>query len=119
VVRKLEAWQICQLLPKRARAKPSRATVKKVYSSAQLALKKHVIEELKEFRIKATAVRVQKLDTPLHAKGEAWKTPRQSLEYYWSGRRVRDGQKQIGVLKAETDLDGNLLPRRTRVIYSS
>jgi hypothetical protein len=119
VVRKLEAWQISQLLPKRARAKPSRAIVKKVYSNAQRDLKKHVIEKLKEFRIKATAVRVQKLDTPLHAEGEAWKTPRRSLEYYWSGRRVRDGQIQVRVLKAETDLDGNLLPRRTRVIYSS
>jgi hypothetical protein len=119
VVRKLEAWQICQLLPKRARATPSRTTVKKVFSSAQLALKKHVIEELKEFRIKATAVRVQKLDTPLHAEGEGRKAPRQSLEYYWSGQRVRDGQKQIRVLKAETDLEGNLVPRRTRVIYSS
>lgn len=119
VVRKLEAWQIRQLLPKRARAAPSRATVKKVYDSAQLALKKHVIEELKEFRIKPTTVRVQKVDMPLHAEGETWKAPRQSLEYYWSGRRVRDGQKQIRVLRAETDLDGNLLPHRTAVIYSS
>jgi hypothetical protein len=119
VVRKLEAWQIRQLLPKRARATPSRATVKKVYSDAQLELKKHVIEELKEFRIKPTTVRVQKVEIPVHAEGEARKAPRQSLEYYWSGRRVRDGQKQIRVLKAETDLDGNLLPHRTAVIYSS
>ncbi len=119
VVRKLEAWQICQLLPKRARATPSRTTVKKVYDTAKLELKKHVIEELKEFRIKPTTVRVQKLSTPLHAAGEARKAPRQSLEYHWSGQRVRDGQKQICVLKAETDLDGNLLPRRTRVIHSS
>jgi len=119
VVRKLEAWQICQLLPKRAGATPSPATVKQVYSSAQLALKKDVMKELKEFRIKPTSVRVQKVDMPLHAEGEARKAPRQSLEYYWSGRRGRAGQEQIRVLKAETDLDGNLLPNRTAVIYSS
>jgi Peptidase family C25 len=119
VVRKLEALQIRQLLPKRARATPSRAMAKKVFTSAQLALNKHVIKELKEFRIKPTAVRVQKVDTPLHGEGEARKAPRQSLEYHWSGRQVRDGQKQIRVLKAETDLDGNLLPQSTTVIYSS
>lgn len=119
VVRKLEAWQICQLLPKRARATPSRATVKKVYTSAELDLKEHVIKELKEFKIKPTTVRVQKVGMPLHAEDKAWKSRRQTLEYYWSGRRVRDGQKQIRVLKAETDLQGNLLPRRTAVIYSS
>jgi hypothetical protein len=119
MVRKLEAWQICQLLPKRARAMPSRGTLKKVYTNAQLALKKQVIEELKEFRIKPTSVRVQKVDMPLHVEGEARKAPRQSLEYYWSGHRDRNGQKQIRVLKTETDLDGNLLPNRTAVIYSS
>jgi hypothetical protein len=117
VVRKLEAWQIRQLLPKRTPA--SRAMANKVFTSALSALRKHVIKELKEFRIKPTAVRVQKVNTPLHAEGEARKAPRQTLEYYWSGRRHRDGQKQIRVLKAETDLDGNLLPQRTTVIYSS
>lgn len=119
VVRKLEALQICQLVPKRERAKRSPETVKKVYNSAKLALKKHVLEELNEFRIKPTNVRMQKVDMPLHAEGETRKTPRQSLEYYWSGRRVRDGHKQIRVLKAETDLDGNLLPHKTAVIYST
>jgi hypothetical protein len=120
VVRKLEAWQIRQLLPKRERATPAeQAMAKKVFTSALGALRKHVIKELKEFRIKPIAVRVQKVDTPLHAEGEARKAPRQSLEYYWSGRRVRDGHKQIRVLKVETDLKGNLVPHRTAVIYSS
>jgi hypothetical protein len=120
VVRRLEAWQIRQLFPKREPATPaSRAMAKKVFTSARSELRKNVIKELKEFRIKPTAVRVQKLDMPLHAEGEARKPPRQSLEYYWSGRRVRDGHKQIRVLKAETDLKGNLVPDSTTVIYSS
>ena len=42
---------------------------------------------------------------------------RQSLQYYWSERRVHSGHEQIRLLKAETDRKGNLW--RTSVIHSS
>jgi hypothetical protein len=119
----LMAKQIRRLLPKRAPAMPAAwAMAKKVFTSVRSALAKNVIKELKEFRIKATAVRVEKLDTSLRALGEGRSVTggihrRQSLEYYWSGQRVRDGHKQILLLKAETDRKGNLC--RRAVIHSS
>ena len=55
-------------------------------------------EKLKKFKIKPTAVRVKRVDAPAPDSPE----PRQSLEFYWSGKRNRGGQKQFCVLKAET-----------------
>jgi len=120
VVRKLEGWQLHQLLPKRQPIAPaSPGKVKKVFSSAVNSLQKHVVKQLKEFRIKPTVVQVQKVDTPLSVGTKTRKATRQSLEYSWSGRRIRHGHQEIRVLKAETDLDGNLVPDSTAVFCSS
>jgi hypothetical protein len=79
------------------------------------------IKELSKFGFKPTAVRVEKLDTPLHDPrkargGSKVIRKRQSLGYYWGGKRVSAaGHKQIRVLKAETDPDGKLW--RRSVIY--
>ena len=44
---------------------------------------------------------------------------RQSLEFYWSGKRKRGGQKQFCLLKAETDRKGRLVPGKTALTYTS
>jgi Peptidase family C25 len=114
VVRQRLANGLRTLLPERRPVPTAKSGMaKKVFNRAHSTLGKGVIKELTKFRIKPAAARVEKLDTSLDAPGGS----RQSLEYYWSGRRDRDGQKQICVLKAETDLEGNLC--RTAVLHSS
>ena len=76
---------------------------------------KHDIEKLKEFDIDPTIVRVKSVDAPMPDSTET----RQSLEFYWSGKRDRGGQKQVCVLKAETDRKGKLVPGKAAVMYSS
>jgi hypothetical protein len=117
------AEQVCKLLPIRTPAtRVAPAMAKKVFNSARRALWKADIKELEKFGIKPTAARVEKLVTPLHIEGEARSGPgiiqnRQSLEYYWGGKRVRDRHTQTCLIKAETDLKSNVY--RTAVAYSS
>jgi Peptidase family C25 len=112
VVHVRRAREIRKLLPKRAPATPrDRARAKDVFNSAQRALGKHVSKELAKFEIKPAAARVAKLETRLGIQN------RQSLDYYWGGRRFRGKQTQSCVMRAETDLEGNLY--RAYVGYSS
>jgi Peptidase family C25 len=112
VVHARRAREIRKLLPKRAPATlADRARAKDVFNSAQSALGKHMIKELAKFEIKPAAARVAKLETRLGIQN------RQSLEYYWAGKRVGDEQTQTCLMRAETDLDGNLY--RTYVGYST
>jgi hypothetical protein len=67
-----------------------------------------------------TAVRVQRVDTRFPDSTETARGPikrRQSLEYYWSGKRKRGGDKQLCLLRVETDLQSR--PWRTSVMYTS
>ena len=72
-------------------------------------------EKLKQFKIKPTPVQVKRVDAPLPDSSET----RQSLEYYWTGKRTRGGKRQFCVLKAETDRNGQLVEGRTAVTYTS
>ena len=128
IVRANMAGQIRDLLPTRAAAPaPARARAAKVFAAAQATLERAVSEGLRAFRIRPAAVRVEKLDTPLQTPVPARPEParvqatairnRQSLEYYWTGRRVLDRHKQVRLVKVETDSKGNLL--RTSVVHSS
>jgi hypothetical protein len=94
-----------------------KAMAKDVFIKAQnqKEISKGDIEKLKQFKIKPTAARVKRVDAPTPDSPE----PRQSLEFYWSGKRNRGGQMQVCVLKAETDLKGKLVPGSTAVLYSS
>jgi hypothetical protein len=123
VVLSRRAEQVCKLLPKRARATPAqRSMAKDVFKRARRTFWKDDIKELKQFRIKSAVVCVEKVYTPLHIEPEARSNlgaipNRQSLQFYWGGKRLRDGQTQICLITAETDLKGNVL--RTSVGYSS
>lgn len=123
VARAHMAAQIRELLPVRSRAKPAAsAMAKKVFNKATSSSAKGFMTGPKEFRTKPAAARVEKLNTVLPVPTAARKRPgfirsRQSLQYYWSERHVRDGHKRIRLLKAETDQEGNLW--RTSVIHSS
>jgi hypothetical protein len=94
----------------------------KVFIRARSSTANGFIKGSKEFRCKPIAARVEKLNTTLRVPVAGRNRPGvirswQSLQYYWSERRVRDGHKQIRLLKAQTDQKGNLW--RTSVIYSS
>jgi hypothetical protein len=115
------------LLPKRERATSAkRARAKKLFPRVKEVAKEAKaidIRSFKQFALKPSAVHVEKVETLLRAKGDAKKgkiKSRQSLQYYWSGRRVnkRDGQEQICMLKAETDPKTGKL-WRVEVIHSS
>jgi hypothetical protein len=114
VVRQRLAHGLRTLLPERRPISlAKRSIAKKVFEQAHSTLGRNVRKELAKFKMKPSAARVEKLRMALEAPGEA----RQSLEYYWRGRHDRGGQKQVCVLKAETDLNGNLC--RTAVLHSS
>jgi hypothetical protein len=121
--RQLASWQVRKMLPTRQHATPeAQAMAKKVFTRAGSMLTKDLIKELKAYGIKPNTARVEKLVTRIHAPREARVGPaftrsRQSLQYYWSGRRNHDGHEQIRVLKAETDLKGNVW--RASVSYNS
>jgi len=117
------AEQICKLLPRRTHATSAQRTMaKKVFKRAQRAFWKDDVIKLKQFRIKSAVVCVEKVNTPLYIAPETRTNlgaipNRQSLQFYWGGKRLRDGQTQICLITAETDLKGNVL--RTSVGYSS
>jgi hypothetical protein len=116
------AAQIRELLPVRSPATPASARAKKVFNKATSSSAKGFTKGPKEFRTKPGAARVEKVHTVLPVPSAARKRPgfirsRQSLQYYWSERHVRDGHKRIRLLKVETDQEGNLW--RTSVIHSS
>jgi hypothetical protein len=125
IVRARMAEQMREMLPVRTAAggaAKGRAT--KVFEAARAALK----EDPRAFGIRPKAVRVERLETRLPApRASAGRGlppastrpagERQSIEYYWSGRRVQDGHKQIRLVKVETDLKGNVL--RIAVVHSS
>lgn len=121
--RQLAGWQVRQMLPTRQHATPAaQAMAKKVFARAGSMLTKDVKKELKAYGIKPDIARVEKLVTNIHAPrearaGSAFTRSRHSLQYYWSGHCIRDGHEQIRVLKAETDLKGNVW--RTSVSYNS
>jgi hypothetical protein len=128
IVRAQMADQIRGMLPTRTSGKRAAvAKAKKVFAAAKALIDKSVVERFKEFRISSTKVRVEELSTLLRTpsvvagRRARVKAPavqsRQSLEYYWSGRRILDNHKQIRLIKVETDSKGNVL--RTAVIHSS
>jgi hypothetical protein len=90
-----------------------------VFTKAQEEILKNKIDIqklIKTFKFKATSVQVKKVDAPLPGSQEK----RQSLEFYWRGKRYRDdGHNQFCLLKAETDRKGKLVPGRTAVLYTS
>jgi hypothetical protein len=84
--------------------------------------------DLKAFGIRPQKARVVNVETMLPAPLAAFKrgvsrvlakrdTVRQSLEYYWSGRRILDGHKQVRLIKVETDKAGNVL--QSTILHSS
>lgn len=82
------------------------------------------INKLKGFSIDRKAVRVQRVDTefpdsPATAKDATAIKKRQSLEYYWSGKRDRgEGtDKQLCLLRVETDRKGR--PWRASMMSTS
>jgi hypothetical protein len=85
-----------------------------VYSRAQKKVPKDDIVKLKDFGIDPAVVQVKKLEAPVPGS-----PCRQSLQFYWGGRRLRGRQKQFCVLRTETDLKGQLVPGSTKVVYTS
>ncbi len=109
---------IRECLPIRLDGQPEdKKMAKEVFKSAkeEIAKTKQGVKNLSKFGIKATAVQVKRVDAPLPKSSGM----RQSLEYYWRGKRDRGGQTQFCVLKAETDRDGKLVPGSTMLTYSS
>jgi hypothetical protein len=129
VVRAQLGDQIRGLLPTRTSATRSAvARARQVFRAAEAALGAGLVKSIKSFGVRPSSVRVHKLDTPLQGPvaaaglkrgGRRRKTARsrQSIEYYWSGRRVRNGHREIRLVKVETDLKGNVL--RTSLVHSS
>jgi hypothetical protein len=112
VIHVRRANEIHKLLPRRTRFRPAApAVAKAVFDSARKALGKHVMNEVAKFEIKPDAARVARLETRLGIEN------RQSLEYYWDGKRIGDEQTRTCLMRAETDLEGKLY--RTYVGYSS
>jgi hypothetical protein len=119
------ADQIREVLPVRAAAgRAAVARAPKVFEAALAVFK----EDAQEFGLRAKPARIDQLDTRLPgppaaarrglALGKAQPAgDRQSIEYYWSGRRVQEGLKQIRLIKVETDPKGNVL--RSAVFHSS
>lgn len=115
------------MLPERAPARGAALTrSSQVFAAARAALK----EDPKAFGIQAKRARVVVVATRLPAiagAGPAGRAraaaaapspgARRSLEYYWSGRRMKDGHKQIRLVKVETDAAGRVV--RTAVVHSS
>jgi hypothetical protein len=110
---------------------PARAESRRV-STARSAKVFEVVRDLMQgdeaaFGMKAPAARVHKVSAPLPAPpatarrrlelaGAPAVKERESFEYYWSGRRERNGYREIRLVKVETDAEGNVL--RSRVVHS-
>jgi hypothetical protein len=105
-----------ECLPTRSDATSEYKTMAEdVFNRAKKKVSKDDKEKLETFKIRPTTVHVKKVDAPLPDSTET----RQSLEFYWRGKRDRGGHNQFCVLKAETDLKGKLVPGSTAVLYTS
>jgi hypothetical protein len=109
---------IRKLLPTRSRATyEEEAKASEVYASD---VAKDAMKNLRGFAFEPEAVRVQRVATQFRDSQETTRGPiqrRQSLEYYWSGRRVRGEHNQLCLLRVETDLEGK--PWRASVMHTS
>ena len=119
VARRRLAYGLRNLLPKRESVTSAkRESARKLFTRLKNATAKDT-RIFKKFKIKPSTVYVEKLYTPLRDAKKAAIKSRQSLQYYWSGERLSsDGQKQICLVKAETDPKTGKL-RRTELIRSS
>jgi len=125
MVRAQMGHQIRELLPVRSAAPPAAvARASKVFAAVSAQVKGP-----KDFGIKASSLRADELETKIPAApamagrritrvaAAPSNRNRKSIEYYWSGRRFQKGQKQVRMVKVETDPKGNVL--RTLVLHSS
>jgi hypothetical protein len=109
-----------KLFPKRSSAKAEEvAKATDVYASK---IAQDVVKKLSGFTIDAKAVRVQRVKTkfpnsPATTTDSSEIKRRQSLEYHWCGKRDGPGQKQLCLLRVETDRDGR--PCRASVTYTA
>ena len=118
------AEQMREVLPDRSRADGAAiARSAKVFKAARALLG----EDAKRFGLKPRQARVDKLETKLPRILVAPKRSRaiasarsigtkRSIEYYWSGRRIVEGHKQIRLVKVETDTAGNVI--RSSVVHA-
>jgi hypothetical protein len=118
VARRRLAYGLRKLLPERkCVTSAKRASAGKLFTRLLRNATK-----FKKFKIKPSSVYVERVYTPLHGPMDPKNAPiksRESLQYYWSGERFcTDKQKQICLLKAETDPKTGKL-RRTELIHSS
>jgi peptidase C25-like protein len=119
------AEQLREVLPDRLPAGSAAiARSAKVFEAARALLG----DDTKTFGLKPRQARVDKLETTLPRPLAARKGsravanarnvgPKQSIEYYWSGRRILKGHKQIRLVKVETDTAGNVI--RSSVLHAS
>jgi hypothetical protein len=119
------AEQLREVLPDRLPAGSAAiARSAKVFEAARALLG----DDTKTFGLKPRQARVDKLETTLPRPLAARKGsravanarnvgPKQSIEYYWSGRRILEGHKQIRLVKVETDTAGNVI--RSSVLHAS
>ena len=119
------AEQMREVLPNRSPA--GSAAIErsaKVFEAARALLG----EDAKTFGLNVRQARVDKLETKLPRSLMALKGGRavasarnvvtkQSIEYYWSSRRILEGHKQIRLVKVETDTVGNVI--RSSVVHAS
>ena len=124
-LREQMAEQMTEVLPDRSPAGGTAvARSAKVFEAARALLGK----DAKTFGLKPRQARVDKLETKLPRPLMALKGGRavasarnvvtkQSIEYYWSGRRILEGHKQIRLVKVETDTAGNVV--RSSVFHAS
>jgi len=122
VARAHMAAQIRELLPVRSHTTPTAAAMARVFKRARSSIGNGFVKGSKKFATRATAGRVERLKTALRVPMAARKRrgiirSRESLQYYWSERRIHRGHEQIRLLKAETDQKGTVW--RTSVVHSS
>jgi hypothetical protein len=114
VARELIAAGVRGLLPTRSQSPATddeKGMAPQVYASD---IAQDAIKNIKEFTIDPADFQVQKVDVRF-PKGPI--RGRQSLEYHWRGQRDRGGDKQLCLLKVETDRAGR--PWRASVMYTS
>jgi hypothetical protein len=126
LLRQQMAEQMREVLPDRSPAGGAAvARSVKVFEAARALLG----EDAKTFGLKPRQARVDKLETKLPRPLMTLKGSRavastrnaggtkRSIEYYWSGRRIVEGHKQIRLVKVETDTAGNVI--RSSVVHAS
>jgi hypothetical protein len=125
IVRAGMAVQIRGMLPVRAPAsRTAVARASKIFAVAKTLLENR---DPKVFGFRPKAARVEMVETRFpsaagaRAAGRALAARaaihRRSLEYYWSGRRIKNGHKQIRMVKVEADVKGHVI--RSVVVHSS